>query len=237
MEVVAGWAAVRAAPLHVHLSEQRRENDECRAAYASTPAELLADAGVLGPRTTAVHATHLDDAGIRLLARTDTAVCMCPTTERFLADGIGPAGALSRAGCRLVLGSDSHAVVDLVEEARAMELDERLATRARGHWSAADLIRAMCGAGHGALGYADAGVIAPGAWADLVSVRLDTVRTAGAASDVVRAPEVVVFAATATDIDNVVASGRLVVSGGRHRLVDDVPGLLATAVEALWSPV
>ena len=51
--------AARGRPLHVHLSEQQRENDDCIASYGVTPTQLLADHGVLGPLTTAVHATHL----------------------------------------------------------------------------------------------------------------------------------------------------------------------------------
>src|SRR5690625_5222775 len=86
--VVAEWAADSAAPLHVHLSEQPAENDACLAAYGVTPTRLLADAGALGPATTAVHATHLTAADITDLGSSGTSICMCPTTERDLADGI-----------------------------------------------------------------------------------------------------------------------------------------------------
>src|SRR6185312_1921671 len=147
--------------------------------YGRTPTEVLSDAGALGPRTTAVHATHLTDLDRAELGDADTAVCFCPTTERDLADGIGPARALADSGSPLCLGSDSHAVIDLFEEARAMELDERLHTERRGHFSAAELLHAATAAGHAALGWADAGAIAVGQRADLVTVRLDTVRTAG----------------------------------------------------------
>ncbi len=75
----------------MHLSEQPRENEECLAAYGVTPAQLLADHGVLGPLTTAVHATHLTDADVALLGGSATTACFCPTTERDLADGVGPA--------------------------------------------------------------------------------------------------------------------------------------------------
>ncbi|MGH3648346.1 MAG: formimidoylglutamate deiminase, partial [Micromonosporaceae bacterium] len=139
MRTVASWAAERDAPLHLHLSEQRKENDACLAVHGRTPAQLCADTGVLGPRTTAVHATHLTGDDIRLLGGTRTGACFCPTTERDLADGVGPAAELVRAGAVLSLGSDSHAVVDLFEEARAVELDERLATERRGHHTAASL--------------------------------------------------------------------------------------------------
>jgi formiminoglutamate deiminase len=133
MAAVAAWAEAREAPLHLHLSEQRAENQACLAATGHTPAALADSAGVLGPRTTAVHATHLSGTDVALLGATGTGVCLCPTTERDLADGIGPARALADAGSPLCLGSDSHAVIDLFEEARAVELDERLASERRGH--------------------------------------------------------------------------------------------------------
>ncbi len=228
---VAQWAAERQAPLHVHLSEQTAENDACQAVHGCTPTQLLADHGVLGPRTTGVHNTHLTEEDIGLLGGTTTGTCMCPTTERDLADGIGPAVALERAGSPLSLGSDSHAVIDLFEEARAMELNERLRSHTRGHWTAAALLRAATATGHAALGWPDAGAIEPGALADLTTVALDTVRTAGPVPRL--AAETAVFAATAADVRHVVAGGRVVVRDGAHAVVPDVPGALAEAVAAL----
>ncbi|MER6079411.1 formimidoylglutamate deiminase [Streptomyces sp. NPDC001833] len=231
LATVAGWAEERRAPLHVHLSEQTAENDACQAAHGCTPTRLLADHGVLGPRTTGVHNTHLTDEDIALLGGSGTGTCMCPTTERDLADGIGPAVALQRAGSPLSLGSDSHAVIDLLEEARAMELNERLRTRTRGHWTAAALLRAASADGHAALGWDDAGAIETGMLADLTTIALDSVRTAGPLPRL--GAETAVFAATAADVRHTVVGGRHVVRDGVHTLVPDVPQALARAVEAL----
>ncbi|MFB7746216.1 formimidoylglutamate deiminase [Streptomyces sp. NPDC056132] len=228
---VAAWAEARRAPLHVHLSEQTAENEGCLEAYGMTPTQLLAEHGVLGDRTTGVHNTHLTDGDIALIGSTATGTCMCPTTERDLADGIGPAVALQRAGSPLSLGSDSHAVIDLLEEARAMELDERLRTRRRGHWTAAALLRAATADGHAALGWPEAGRIEAGAPADLATIALDSVRTAGAVPRL--AAETAVFAATASDVRHVVVGGRAVVRDGVHALIPDVASALSTAVAAL----
>ncbi|GAA2989817.1 formimidoylglutamate deiminase [Streptosporangium longisporum] len=225
--VVADVSRRHAVPLHAHVSEQRAENTACEEAYGMSPVRLLETCGALGPRTTAVHATHLSEADIALLAGSGTRVCMCPTTERDLADGIGPARTLFDAGSPITLGSDSHAVVDLFEEARAVELNERLASERRGHWPAAELLHAATAAGHDSLGFPGAGVLVPGAWADLVSVRLDSARTAGA--DPGHLAETVVFAATAADVHSVVSGGRHVVSDGRH-VLGDVGALLAEAI-------
>ncbi len=127
--------ALGRGPLHVHLSEQLAENEQCQAVHGCTPTELLDRHGVLGPHTTAVHATHLTDHDVKTLGGTGTGVCFCPTTERDLADGIGPARDLADAGSPLSLGSDSHAVIDMFEEIRGAEMDERLATRQRGRFT------------------------------------------------------------------------------------------------------
>ncbi|MFM9590660.1 formimidoylglutamate deiminase [Streptomyces scabiei] len=231
LATVARWAEERRAPLHVHLSEQTAENDACHAAHGRTPAQLLADHGVLGPRTTGVHNTHLTDEDIALIGGSGTGTCMCPTTERDLADGIGPAVALQRAGSPLSLGSDSHAVIDLLEEARAMELNERLRTRTRGHWTAAALLRAASADGHAAIGWDDAGTLETGALADFTTIALDSVRTAGPLPRL--GAETAVFAASAADVSHTVVGGRHVVRDGAHTRVPDVPKALADAVAAL----
>jgi formiminoglutamate deiminase len=224
---VVGWAEQRQAPLHVHLSEQRAENEASLAFYGRTPTEVLDDAGALGPRTTVVHATHLTDSDRTELGDTDTAVCLCPTTERYLADGIGPARALADAGSPLCLGSDSHAVVDLFEDARALELHERLRTQRRGHFAPQELLCAATSAGHLALGWLDAGSLAVGQRADLVTVVLDSVRTAG-----VR-PAQAVYAVTANEVRHVVVDGRVVVRDGVHCALSDVAGELGSAIAAV----
>jgi formiminoglutamate deiminase len=216
--------AAEGRPLHVHLSEQPAENTACLRRHGLTPTGLLAAESVLGPHATAVHATHLSDADIAQLGRSGTGVCVCPTTERDLADGIGPARALHDAGVELSLGSDQHAVVDLLEEARALEMHERLATGERGRFRPAELLTALTH--HAPMGRPDAGRLAVGAPADLVAVRLDTVRTAGAD------PAEVLYAATAADVDTVLVDGRAVVEGGAHR-IGDVGALLAAAIGAL----
>lgn len=199
-------------PLHVHLSEQPAENAASQAFYGRTPTELLDDHGLLGRRTTAVHATHLTDTDIKMLGGSQTSACFCPTTERDLADGIGPARRLASAGSPLTLGSDQQAVIDPFEEMRGLELHERLATGERGCFTPGDLIMIGTEAGHRSLGWPEGGRIADGNLADFVMVRADSVRTAGTR------PYQIGFAATAADVDHVVVGGQVIVRDGQHRL-------------------
>ncbi|MBV9792857.1 MAG: formimidoylglutamate deiminase [Actinobacteria bacterium] len=237
MPEIMAWSHRLGAPVHAHLSEQPAENEAALAAYGRTPAQLLDEAGVLGPRSTMVHATHLTSGDIDLLGATQTTCCLCPTTEADLADGIGPFRALADAGAPLSLGSDSHAVIDLLAEARWVDLMQRLATRQRVHFTPAELARAATTAGHACLGWADAGELIPGALADLVTVDLETPRLAGAAGAGAAAAgtalDRVIYAATAADVRHVVSGGRDVVRDHRHLLVGDVGAELSTSIDAV----
>jgi cytosine/adenosine deaminase-related metal-dependent hydrolase len=145
-------------------------------------------------------------------------------------------------------------MIDLFEEARLIEMYERLASMERGHFTAEALGTAMTWDGHASLGWPDAGEIAPGSLADLVTVTLDSPRLAGAVlpdrpgDPRQRGPagqpagagepdlallEAVIFAASPADVRNVVIGGRDVVVDGRHLLVEDVPAELSAAVRAV----
>jgi formiminoglutamate deiminase len=228
--VVAEWARGGGRPLHAHVSEQPAENEACTEAYGRTPTAVLADAGALDAHFTAIHATHLTGDDVRLLGDAGACCCVCPTTERDLADGIGGMRRLVDGGATLSLGSDSHAVIDVFEEARAVELDERLASGERGRHRAADLARAATAAGHACLGWTDAGRIEPGARADLVTVGLDSVRLAG--TDPATALESAIFAATAADVRHVLVDGNEIVRDWAHTSID-APRELDDAIRAV----
>jgi cytosine/adenosine deaminase-related metal-dependent hydrolase len=227
-ELAAVARAAAGRPLHVHLSEQPAENEACQASYGRTPTRLLEEHGVLGPLTTAVHATHLTDDDVGVLGATRTTVCACPSTEADLADGIGAFRRLRDAGSPLCVGSDQHVVTDLFAEARLLEGGERLSSGERGRFRPDELVDALTVAGHRALGWADAGRLATGMRADLVAVRLDSPRTAGCA------PGQAVTAAGAADVHTVVVDGRVVVSEGQH-VLGDVGRLLSAAIEPVWA--
>ncbi len=223
---VAAFAAARGWPLHAHLSEQVRENDETWARHGRTPTELLARAGALSERFTAVHATHMTAGDLALMRDAGAFCCMCPTTERDLADGIGPV-----AG-RLTVGSDSQSVIDPFEEARAVELDQRLATGTRGSFGAAALADALSADGYASLGWSEGGAIAPGALADLTTVGLDSVRLAG--TEPAHALDAAIFAGAGSDVSHVMVGGDLIVANGRHVRIDTADELGAS-IRAVWS--
>jgi cytosine/adenosine deaminase-related metal-dependent hydrolase len=119
-------------------------------------------------------------------------------------------------------------VIDPFEEARAIELDERLATGVRGAHRAPDLLHAATAGGYAALGWPEGGRLEPGALADLATLSLDSVRLAG--TDPEHAAAAVVFAAAAPDVCDVMVGGRWIVRDGHH-LALDVPAALREALK------
>jgi len=214
---------VPGVPLHIHISEQPAENRDCLAATGLTPTGLLGYVGLLGPDTTLVHATHLSEGDIAAIGAAGATVCYCATTERDLADGIGPAARLSAVGTPLCVGTDSHAVIDIFEEARGIELHTRLATGRRGVFSPESLLAAATGNGLASLGFPKSG-LAAGSPADFVVIDPDSPRLVGMRGDT--ALDSVVFAATAADISAVYVAGRPIVDEGLHREWEDVRGSL-----------
>lgn len=199
-------------PLHVHLSEQRGENEAAQAAFGLSPTQLLERAGALSPLTTAIHAIHLSPQDREMLRGSGAAVCACPTTEADLGDGIGPFSRLARTGVPLAVGSDQHVRIDPFEEVRRLEMDQRLAQGGRGYFTAADLVEILSENGYRDIGWGEGGKIAPGSLCDLVAVRTDTVRTAGAD------PSSLIWLAGPGDISEVVVGGKTIVRDGTHLL-------------------
>ena len=120
------WAAARDVPFHMHVAEQPAEVHACIDAYGMRPVELLMLDGVLDDRFTAIHATHLDEREIRMFGEARASVCLCPTTERDLGDGLARIADFVASRASLCMGTDSQSVIDPLEELRLIEYHERL---------------------------------------------------------------------------------------------------------------
>lgn len=196
--IVAGLPAD--VPLHLHVAEQPRETAAFLAAHGETPAAALDRLGVLSPRTTLVHGTHLSADDVARVGAAGATVAFCPTTEADLGDGVGPARALADAGARIALGSDGQSVIDPLLEIRGLEAWERLSSGRRGRFTPAELLAAGTTNGAHSLGLAP-NTFAVGDPADFVELALDSPRTSGSA------PEQLILTATASDVRATVVVG------------------------------
>ncbi|HEY2598907.1 MAG TPA: formimidoylglutamate deiminase [Candidatus Dormibacteraeota bacterium] len=206
MRKIAAWARKRNAPLHIHLAEQPAEVDECIAINGCTPVQLLEREGILGPDLTAIHAIHVDERDIALLGKHEVSIVACTTSERDLGDRVGPLGRLAGAGSPICVGSDSNAVIDMLEEARGLELDQRRATGRRVHHQPIDLFRAATIDGMRALGW-EGGELKAGMLADFITVHppLDVAKKHLDLG-------YLMFSRSAADVSNVVVGGKTVIA-------------------------
>ena len=205
----------------MHLSEQVAENDACLAAYGVTPTRLLHEADLLGPDTTVVHATHLTGDDIELLGTTGTNVCITPTTERDLADGIGPA-----AGCTAPAAGSPSAATATRWSTRSRSCAAWRWTSGSPPASAATGAPPSCSPSTATRARSEP-AIEVGAPADLVTLDTASPRTAGTGAD----EHTAAFAATAADVVQVVADGRVVYTKGDD---EEIGRELDEAIGALW---
>jgi formimidoylglutamate deiminase len=207
----------RRMPFHIHVEEQRREIEECLAAYGRRPMAVLCDAVERADNITAIHCTHTLPADLVRYLEAGGRVCTCPLTEGNLGDGIPDLVAAPAARSRLCLGSDSNARISPVEEMRWLEYGQRLRGELRGGLSdgagrvAATVFAAGTVGGAGALGL-DAGRIAPGAWADLTAIDLGVPSLQGVPAD--RLLDALVFGAGNEAIAGTWVGGRWRATGG-----------------------
>lgn len=209
------YAKSHGLPLHMHLSEQRRELEECTAEYGLAPVALMAADGILDENFVAVHATHLEDDEVVALGKANSFVCLCRTTERDLGDGLCDATGLVNAGARICTGVDSHAVSDPFQEARAIELDERSRTEAR--TVVANGTQLLCAAsqtGYAAIGFAGREE------EDLVTLTTTDPALVGFSED--KLDDAVIFSGCARSIDTVVVNGKIIVKSGQHEQYEDI---------------
>lgn len=218
LRAIARYSRAHALPLHVHADEQLAEIEQAQAARGRTPIELLDDCTALHEATTVVHATHAGASELALLAARGSTVCVCPTTEGDLGDGIAPYAELLAAGVPLAIGADSNTRLDPIEELRWAEYSARMRYQRRrvlisGALAAPGPFLLAMGttAGARALGLSS-GQIAPGQLADLIAIQLAHPMLAGWTSDDLL--DVLFFGASAEVIVGTWVQGRRVYAAG-----------------------
>ncbi len=222
-EAVAGVNAFDdKAPIHIHIAEQVKEVEDCRAWSNQRPVEWLLHHQPVGPRWCLVHATHMTEGETARLARTGAVVGLCPTTEGNLGDGFFQGPEFLRNGGVFGIGSDSHISVNPLEELRWLEYGQRLLHRRRNVLAAggnqspsvgAALYRAALAGGAQALGR-PIGRLAVGCRADLIVIDTEMPALIGKTGDVLL--DAVVFAGNENPVRDVMVGGRWVVTEGHH---------------------
>ena len=235
------YAASSSLPVHMHIAEQPAEVSACLEEHGRTPVELLDGEGLLSQSFTGIHAVHITREEARMLARARASVCACPTTERNLGDGIVPAEMLFTEGVHVSLGTDSHAQIDLLEDARELEYHLRLQKLERAVLAPADSTRSSlaarlfdCASVNGARCInAPNGKLEPGSPADFFTVDLNDPSIAGATPDDLL--PCIVFGLARTAVRDVCVGGKQIVSDGKHQGQSKIIEKFAALQRRMWS--
>jgi 5-methylthioadenosine/S-adenosylhomocysteine deaminase len=175
-EQIVVYARQLDLPIQTHLQETRAEVEQGLAAHGMTPLARLDRLGVTGSDFIAVHAVHLLDSDVELLATRGCQVVHCPTSNLKLASGLAPVAKLQARGINVALGSDGAASnnrLDLFAEMRLASLLAKVTTGDAAAVPAASALRMATLAGATALGLdAQIGSLRPGKQADAISVNL-----------------------------------------------------------------
>jgi len=225
-------------PFHIHAAEQQREVEEVEAALGARPVRWLLDHQPVDASWCVVHATHMTPEETAALAASGAVAGLCPLTEANLGDGVFDGRRYLQAGGRFGVGSDSHIRIALAEELRQLEGSQRLRDRARNvlatppRSTGRTLFDAICAGGAQALGR-DAGAIAPGRWADLVTLDLAAPTLAGLDGD--RLLDGWLLAGDDRLVRELWSAGREIVSDGRHHAREAVARRFAEVAARLRS--
>lgn len=233
-------AASRGMPVHMHVAEQPAEIAACVQEYGCRPVELLNEVGILSERFTAVHAIHLNENELELLAQHGVSVCACPTTERNLGDGVIEADHLVEKGISIALGSDSQATIDLIHEARLVEEHLRLhrmrravlakSAKAEDYWANLFAMASANGAHTLSL---SSGTFQPGRPADFFTVDIEHPSIIGADESNLLAA--ILFGSERSAIREVAVQGRLIVRDGRHPLQEQSGRAFASLAHRIFA--
>ncbi len=236
--------------VHMHVAEQPAEVSACVEEYRRTPIALLETEGLLSERFTAVHAIHVTPKAIPSFAKRGAMVCACPTTERNLGDGVVPADEYLKHNVPICLGTDSHAQIDLLEDARELEYHLRLQKLERAVLDkqlqvsssksqvgelgrlATQLFDCATINGARSIGSPD-GSLEPGKAADFFTIDLNDPSVAGAST--VDLLSSIVFSASRAAVREVVVGGKPIVSEGQHLIQEEIVERFNDLQKKLWS--
>ena len=216
MKESAALARRHGLHLHTHVAETLDEEAFCLNKFGCRPVEYMRELGWVGPDVSYVHAIHLNEDEIELLAETGTGVAHCPSSNMRLGSGIAPIREMLDAGVKVGLAVDGSASNDsshLLAEARMAMLLQRV-QKGAGALSAQQALEMATLGGAAVLGRDDIGSLEAGKAADFIAIDLNRLEYAGALHDPLAA---LVFCAPA-NVDLSVINGRVVVENGH--LVD-----------------
>ncbi|NLV49054.1 MAG: amidohydrolase [Clostridiaceae bacterium] len=217
---LARLAEATACPVHLHLSETRKEVMDCQKRYGMKPAARLEAFGFFRTRTLAAHCVYLDDSERSILSEHGVYAVHCPASNLKLGSGVADITAMCRSQIPVVLGTDGAASNNNLDLYRDLRMAAFLAKGSREDasvMSAHEILPMATSAGMQALGFEQSGRIEPGAFADLQIVRTDVPGMTPLGDPV----SALVYSANSSDVESVMVAGRWLMEKRELKTLDE----------------
>ncbi len=174
VEQLANYTQEIGANMQVHVSETKKEHEECKAKYAKTPVKYLSDLGLFNTRSTAAHCVWIEDDDYKILKDKGVTVCVNPISNLKLASGICDITSLAKNKINMTIGTDSVASnnsLNFFEEIKTFALLSKITAKTEdeiGLITPQKVLEAATRNGMMAQGRNDSGLIKEGYKADLI---------------------------------------------------------------------
>lgn len=227
------------SPIHIHISEQQQEVEDCIQFSGKRPVQLLLDEFDINVEWCLIHATHMDQNEIESLAQTGAVVGLCPTTEANLGDGIFPLQRFLNSGGQIAIGSDSNISISPVEELRWLEYGQRLSLNSRNVASqhntvhcGESLLQSVYNGGSHACG-GQQGAIAPGYQANLIFLDIESPQFVDKTNQYLL--DSFIFSGNKNPVRDVMLAGEWVVRNFQHVRESQIINNYKTTIHKLFS--
>ncbi|MBS1168920.1 MAG: Formiminoglutamic iminohydrolase [Proteobacteria bacterium] len=225
------------APIHIHVAEQEREVAASIAHSGRRPVERLYDIADVDERWCLIHATHVTETEVAMIAGSGAVAGLCPTTEADLGDGIFPASDFLASGGCFGIGTDSHVATSVADELRLLEFGQRLRDRRRNRLAGRPgasvgrtLFEGVLAGGIRAAGTQGSG-LSVGAPADMVVLDSRSPYLASVEGDAI--VDRWIFGGIGPAVRDVMIGGRWLIEDGRHAQEEEIDRAFAAALARL----
>lgn len=207
--------------IHIHVSETKKEVDDCLKQRGKTPVEYLDELGMLSGKLTAAHSVWLSDNDLAIYKKREVKVAHCPISNMKLASGVAPLKRMLEMGITVGLGTDgaaSNNTLDLFSDMRAAALIHKVNNYDPTAISAKEVVKMATRGGAEVLGMEqEIGSLAAGKFADIITINLNKPHL----TPIFDPYSHLVYCVGGEDVANVIVNGKVIMENRRVKTLDE----------------
>lgn len=217
LKKISDYAQEYKLPIHIHLSETEKENEDCYKKYHMSPTELFDKAGIFKNKTIAAHGVYLSDNDLDIIKDNNVSIVHNPSSNLKLSSGFLDLARLIDKGINVCLGTDSASSNNKLSILREMEVSMLVSKLYSSRpISYIEMLQMATVNGAKALGFDKVGMIKESYKADLIMIDINN-ENHKPCNDMLSS---FCFSTYESDIKNVIIDGEIVYKDGKFSNVD-----------------